>query len=89
MVDFFKFRNIQIFTLEYDGIKIIDKPNNKNFTLPQLEYVIFKKTGINMGLSFKEIKDEFPEYETNVNTDNLPKNKIIFIMIIVYLRIIF
>ena len=24
-----------------------------------------------------EIKDEFPEYKTNVNTDNLPKNKII------------
>ena len=23
-----------------------------------------------------EIKDEFPEYKTNVNTDNLPKNKI-------------
>ena len=30
-----------------------------------------------MVLQIKEIKDEFPEYKTNVNTDNLPKNKII------------
>ena len=28
-------------------------------------------------MEVKEIKDEFPEYKTNVNTDNLPKNKII------------
>ena len=77
MVDFFKFKNIQIFTLEYDGIKIIDNPKNKYFSLPQLEKVIFIKTGINMKLSFKEIIDEFTKYKTNVNTDNLPKNKII------------
>ena len=31
MIDFFKFKNIQIFTLEYDDLKIIDKPDNKNF----------------------------------------------------------
>ena len=30
-----------------------------------------------MKLEIKEIKDEFPEYKTNVNTDNLPNNKII------------
>ena len=77
MVDFFKFKNIQIFTLEYDGLKIVNKPENKTFSLEQLEKVIFIKTGINMKLAFKEIKDEFAEYETNVNTDNLPKNKII------------
>ena len=77
MVDFFKFKNIQIFTLEYDGIRIIDNPDNKPFSLEQLEKIIFIKTGINMKLAFKEIKDEFTEYKTNVNTDNLPKNKII------------
>ena len=77
MVDFFKFKNIQIFTLEYDGIKIIDKPDNKTFSLEQLKYIVLLKTGINMKLSFKEIIDEFTKYKTNVNTDNLPKNKII------------
>ena len=41
MIDFFKFKNIQIFTLEYDGLKIIDKPDNKYFSIKQLEYVIF------------------------------------------------
>ena len=77
MIDFFKFKIIQLFTLEYDGLKIIDKPNNKYFSIKQLEYVIFLKTEINMKLEIKEIKDEFPEYKTNVNTDNLPKNKMI------------
>ena len=77
MIDFFKFKDIQIFTLEYDGLKIIDKPDNKYFSIKQLEYVILLKTEINMKLEIKEIKDEFPEYKTDVNTDNLPKNKII------------
>ena len=77
MVDFFEYKKIQIFTLEYDGLKIVNKPENKTFSLIQLEKVINIKTGIDMKLSFKEIKDEFTKYETNVNTDNLPKNKII------------
>ena len=33
MVDFFTFKKIQIFTLEYDGLKIINKPENKPFSL--------------------------------------------------------
>ena len=48
MVDFFTFKKIQIFTLEYDGLKIIDNPDNINFSLEQLEYVIFIKTGIDI-----------------------------------------
>ena len=77
MIDFFKLKNIQIFALEYDRLKIIDKPDNEYFSIKQLEYVIFLKTEINMKFEIKEIKDEFPEYKTNVNTDYLPKNKII------------
>ena len=77
IVDFFNFKDIQIFTIEYDGLKIINKPENKHFSIKQLEYIIFIKTGINMKLAIKEINDEFPEYKTNVNTDNLPKNNII------------
>ena len=63
MIDFFKFKNIQIFTLEYDGLKIINKPESKQFSIKQLEYIIFIKTGIYMKLAIKEIKDEFPEYK--------------------------
>ena len=37
MIDFFKSKNIQILTLEYDGLKIIDKLNNKYFSIKQLE----------------------------------------------------
>ena len=74
IVDFFNFKNIQIFTLEYDGLKIIDKPDNKKFSLKQLEYIVFIKTDINIKLAFKEIIDEFPEYKTKVNANNLPKN---------------
>ena len=58
------------------GLKIINDPD-KPFSLKQLEFIIKMKTEIDMKLSFKEIKDEFSEYKTNVNTDNLPKNKII------------
>ena len=50
MIDFFKLKNIQIFTLEYDGLKILDKPDNKYFSIKQLEYVILLKTEINMKL---------------------------------------
>ena len=74
IVDFFKFKNIQIFTLEYDGLKIIDKPDNKKLSLKQLEYIVFIKTDINIKLAFKEIIDEFPEYKTKVNANILPKN---------------
>ena len=77
MTDFFKSKNIQIFTLEYDCLKIINNPDNKCFSVNQLEYTIFLKTEIKMKLAIKEIKDEFPEYKTDVNTDNLPKNEII------------
>ena len=62
MIDFFKFKNIQIFTLGYDGLKIINKSENKKFSIKQLEYIIFMKTGINMKLTIKEINDEFLEY---------------------------
>ena len=37
MVDSLQFKNIQIFTLEYDGLKIINKPYFKTFSLEQLE----------------------------------------------------
>ena len=74
-IKFNKLQNCMLnnFTIYSDFECIIGNPNNKYFSINQLEYVIFLKTEINMKL---EIKDEFPEYETNINTDNLPKNKI-------------
>ena len=53
MIDFFKLKKIQIFVLEYDGLIIIDKPDNKYFSIKQLEYVIYIKTGINMKLEIR------------------------------------
>ena len=38
MIDFFKFKNIQIFTLEYDGLMIINEPDNKTIRI----YYTFK-----------------------------------------------
>ena len=63
MIDFFKFKNIHIFTLEYDGLKIIDNRDNKYFSIKQLDNIILLKTGIPMKLAIKEINDEFPEYK--------------------------
>ena len=33
MIDFLKFKNTQIFTLEYNGLKIMDKPDDKYFSI--------------------------------------------------------
>ena len=54
----------------------INEPDNKYFSIKQLEYIIFLKIEMNMKLEIKEIKDEFLEYKINVNTDNLIKNKV-------------
>ena len=56
MINFFKKKNIKIFTLEFDGLKIIDE-NNLNFKINEIEELILKKTNIPMKLEFKEIID--------------------------------
>ena len=73
MINYFVLKRINIFTLEYDGLKIYTDNKSKHFSINDLEKIILEKTGINMKLSFKNIEDSFPEFGIRVSTDNIEK----------------
>ena len=77
MINYFVSKNINIFTLEYDGLKIYTNNKSKHFSINELERAILEKTKINMKLSFKHIEDSFPEFGIRVSTDNIKKENII------------
>ena len=77
MINYFISKRVEIFTLEYDGLKIYTDDKSKHFSINDLEKIIFKNTGINMKLSFKEIIDSFPEFGIRVSTDNIIDENII------------
>ena len=77
MINYFVSKRINIFTLEYDGVKIYTDDTSKHFSINHLEKIILEKTGINMKLSFKNIEDHFPEYGIRVSTDNIINENII------------
>ena len=77
MINYFVSKRVEIFTLEYDGVKIYTDDKTKHFSINNLEKIILKKTEIDIKLSFKEIVDSFPEYGIRVSTDNIINENII------------
>ena len=77
MINYFILKRINIFTLEYDGLKIYSDDKSKHFSINDLEKIILQKTGINMKLLFKNIEDHFPEFGIRVSTDNIINENII------------
>ena len=77
MINYFVSKRVNIFTLEYDGLKIYTKAKSKHFSINELEKIILEKTGINMKLSFKNIEDSFPEFGIRCLTDNIQNENII------------
>ena len=77
MINYFALKRVNIFTLEYDGLKIYSDNKSKHFSINDLEKIILEKTGINMKLSFKNIEDSFPEFGIRVLTDNIKNENII------------
>ena len=77
MINYFVIKRVNIFTLEYDGLKIYSDDKSKHFSINELEKIILEKTGINMKLSFKDIEDSFPEFGIRVLTDNIQNENII------------
>ena len=77
MINYFALKRINIFTLEYDGLKIYSDSKSKHFSINDLEKIILEKTGINMKFSFKNIEDSFPEFGIRVSTDNIKNENII------------
>ena len=77
MINYFTSKNVNILTLEYDGLKIYTDRNSKHFSINELELNIYKNIGINIKLAFKNIEDNFPDFGIRVLTDNIKHKNII------------
>ena len=77
MINYFVSKKVNVFTLEYDGLKIYSDNKSKHFSINDLEKIILEKTKINMKLLFKNIEDHFPEFGIRVSTDNIKNENII------------
>ena len=74
MINYVTSKNVNILTLEYDGLKIYTDKYSKHFSINELELNIYKKLGINIKLAFENIEDKFPDFGIRCNTDNI-RNK--------------
>ena len=74
MINYFTSKNVNILTLEYDGLKIYTDKYSKHFSINELELNIYKNIRINIKSAFKNIEDSFSEFGIRCNTDNI-KNK--------------
>ena len=77
MINYFTSKNVNILTLEYDGLKIYTDKSSKHFSINELELNIYKNIGINIKLAFRNIEDKFPDFGIKCNTDNIKHKKII------------
>ena len=77
MINYFIGKNVNILTLEDDGLKIYTDKYSKHFSINELELNIYKNIGINIKLAFKNIEDSFPEFGIRCNTDNIKHKNII------------
>ena len=77
MINYFVSKKVNLFTLEYDGIKIYTDDKSKHFSINNLERIILEKTGIDIKLCFKNIEDFFPDFGIRVSTDNIVNENII------------
>ena len=77
MINYFTSKNVNILTLEYDGLKIYTDKYSKHFSINELQLNIYKNIGINMKLAFKNIEDYFPDFGIRVSTDNIKNKNII------------
>ena len=66
MINYFTSKNVNILTLEYDGLKIYTDKRSKHFSINELELNIYKNIGINIKLAFKNIEDSFPDFGIRV-----------------------
>ena len=77
MINYFTNKNVNILTLEYDGLKIYTAKRSKHFSINELELNIYKGIGISIKLAFKNIEDKFPDFGIRVSTDNIKLKTII------------
>ena len=71
MINYFISKNVNILSLESEGLKIYNDKYSKHFSINELELNIYKNIGINIKFAFKNIEDSFPEFGIRCNTDNI------------------
>ena len=76
MINYFISKNVNILTLECDGLKIYTDKYSKHFLINELELNIYKNIEINIKLAFKNIEDDFSKFGIRCNTDNIKHKKI-------------
>ena len=77
MINYFVSKRVNIFSLEYDGLKIYSDNKSKHYSINDLEKTILEKTKFNIKLSFKTIEDHFPEFGIRVLTNSIQNENII------------
>ena len=77
MINYFISKNVNVSTLEYDGLEIYTDKHSKHFSINELELNTYKDIGINIKLAFKNIEDGFSEFGIRCNTDNIKNKSII------------
>ena len=77
MINYFISKDVNILTLEYDGLKIYTDKRSKHFSINELELNIYKSIGINIKLASKNIEDKFRDFGIRVSTDNIKNKNII------------
>ena len=77
MINYFTSKNVNMLTLEYDGLKIYTDKSSKHFSINELELNIYKIIGIKIKLAFKNIEDKFPNFGIRVLTNNIKNKNII------------
>ena len=60
MINYFSSKNVNVLTLEYDGLKIFTDKYSKHFSINELN--IYNNIGIDIKLAFKNIEDNFTEF---------------------------
>ena len=77
MINYFIGKNVNILTLEYDGLKIYTDKYSKHFSINELELNIYKNIGTKIKLPSKNIENNFPEFGIRCNADNIKNKNII------------
>ena len=77
MINYFNMKQVNLLTLEYDGLKIYSDKRCKHYSINELENLIFEKSGIKMKLSFKVMENFYPDFGIRVSTDNIIQKNVI------------
>ena len=77
MRNYYISKNVNILTLEYDGLKTYTDKYSKHFSINELELNIYKNIGIHIKLAFKNIEGNFSEFGIRISTDNIKNKNII------------